>query len=232
MRAKVLVLGVMLLAVGVLLFVFPSFVTQFGSDVGLMPAAGHPTNYLVHVPPGNFSYVNYVVGPNDEVDVKIAAGQQAVDFFLMNQNNFSTWVQGGGKVGQVLPQSELGVKNYSFILTATGRAQDYSLVFMSRSATAPTDVLIQFIRQDTSLSATLSLAPVVLLGLGAVLLLLGRGGGRAKETEPVKAENTQAATGLGGWQELLGLGGPKCKYCGADLGEATGFCPSCKRSLG
>ncbi len=232
MRAKVLVLGVILLAVGVLLFVFPGLMSQFGSDLGLLPPAQHPAPYLVRVAPGNFSYLNYAVGPNDEVNVKIATGQQAVDFFLMNQGNFSSWVQGGGGVGQVFPQSALDVKNYSFALTGTGRSENYSLVFVSRSTSSPTDVLVQLVRSDTSLGATFTVTPLALIGFGAVLLVLGRGGGGRRQAEPERVETPQATPGLGGWQELLGLATPKCKYCGADLGDATGFCPSCKRSLG
>jgi len=233
LRVKVLVLGAMLLGVGALLFVFPAMVTQFGSDMGLLPAPEHPATYFVHVAPSNFSYVSFGVGQNEELDVKVGSGQQTVDFFLMNEDNFSSWLQGGRSVGQVLPQSALDVKNYSFVLTGAGGSQNYSFVFVSRSASAPTDVLLQIFRVDRSPNLTLTVMPIALAGLGVVLLLFGRGGGGSeKAAEAASEEAPRPTTGLGGWQELLNFGSPKCKYCGADLGEATGFCPSCRRSLG
>ena len=230
MRPKVLIVGIILVAFGALMVIMPSLLVQFGSDVGFLPGSNPPATYLVRIAPDNYSFVKYSVNQGTELTVKMGSGQQAVDFFLMNPGNFSVWTNGGTSSAQVYPQSLLDVKNYTFVLPSNGQPKVYYLLFVSRSTTYSADVLLNVSQKDTGAFSTLLPLPIGLFLSGAVLAGFGIRGGRKEE--PVEEQTAGPPAGLGGWQELLGLGGPRCRFCGSALEEGVNFCPSCKRSQG
>ncbi len=230
MRPKVLVVGIILVAFAALMVVVPSLLVQFGSDVGITPGSSLPVTYVVRIAPDNYSSVKYSVSQGTELTVKMGSGQQAVDFFLMNPGNFSVWSQGATNSAQVYPQSLLDVRNYTFVLPSADQPRVYYLVFVSRSTTYSADVLLDVFQKDTGAFSTLLPLPIALFLSGAVLTAYGVRGGRKEE--PAEVEAAAPPAGLGGWQELLGMGGPRCKFCGAALQEGASFCPSCKRSQG
>ncbi len=233
MRYKIAIPGLVLLILGVVLFVSPGLVGELGSGLGFGPTTTGSTTYFVHVSPGNYSYVDYALNPNEQLAARVTTGQQAIDFFLMNEGNFTAWAGGGTQPNQVYPQSSLNVKNYTFLLPGSDHSQDYFMVFVSRTNASTTDVILRLTLEDTSAVSTFAFAPIALVGAGAILAVLGVGTGRGQGSASEAAgidEGPPAA--LSGWGSLLGMAGPKCKYCGAALDEGSSFCPSCKKSQG
>jgi len=226
MKAKVLIPGVIVLVIGVLFLLFPGVAGQLGSGLGLTP---NPTQsyYLVKVAPGNYSDLTYTLQPTDQLSVTISAGPQAVDFFLMNGGNFSSWVKNATASSQVYPQSAFNVKNYTFGFSGQGRTQTYYLVFVSRSNASSTDVLIQSSVQDASGILT-TVVPGAFIGVGLVVTLVGAKIGGGKAEEPVKTPSAPPTNARSMWAPAT----PKCKYCGAPLESGARFCRSCGRSLG
>ena len=208
--------------VGGLFVVVPGVFGQEGVGLGLAPGP-KPSQYLVKIAPGNYSYLSYNMRANAELTVTISAGTEAVDFYLMNEGNFSMWNRASSSSSQVYPQSALNVKNYSFDISGPGTAQTYYLVFVSRSASSQTDVLVHYSLQVAPDSSVAAL-PTALLGIGVILALAGaRFGGKKGGAEVVQAASPPPPTDAGR---------PKCKYCGAELTGDTGFCSSCGRSQG
>lgn len=224
MKLKILVPGVLILVVGILFLTFPGVAGQLESGLGLTPS---PTQslYLVKVSPGNYSYVTYTLQPADQLSVTISAGPQAVDFFLMNGGNFSSWANTSTTPSQVYPQSAFNVKNYTFSFAGQGRTQGYYLVFEARSTTSATDVLVRSSVQDSSNSVA-STVPAAFVGIGIVLALIGVrvGGGKDKE----RPEGLQERSGT----KASAATTHTCRYCGAQTEDDSRFCRSCGRSLG
>lgn len=227
MKLKILVPGLILLVLGALFLVFPGVAGQLESGLGVAPS---PTQsyYLVKVAPGNYSDLTYTLQPADQLSVTVSAGPQPVDFFLMNGGNFSTWARNTTAAIQVYPQSAFNVKNYTFGFSGQDGTQTYYLVFVARSNTSSTDVLVQSSVQDSGGSLT-TLVPGVFIGVGAVLALVGArmGGGRDGERAD-DSPTAPAGKAQPDWSSVT----PKCRYCGAPLEGGARFCRSCGRSLG
>ena len=226
MKLKLLVTGILVVVVGMLFFLFPGVAGELGSGLGLTPA---PTQslYLVKVAPGNYSYVSYALSANEELSATISASPQAVDFFLLNAGNFSSWAMSGNEPSQIYPQSAFNVTKYAFTFTGSGRNQTYYLLFTSRTS-ASTDVLVRSSLQDSSPGSIMATVPAVLVGLGAVLALVGaKVGGTGRDEAGAAREG--APRSLPAAEQRTGLGA-KCRFCGAGLEEGSGFCPSCGKA--
>jgi len=227
MKLKILVPGIIILVVGVLFLAFPGVGGQVESGLGFT-SSPTPSLYLVKVAPGNYSDITYTLQPADQLSVTLSAGPQAVDFFLMNGGNFSTWAKNATTSSQVYPQSAFNVKNYTFNFSGQGRTQTYYLVFESRSTTSSTNVLIQSSIQDSpnSLATTV---PEAFLGVGVVLALVGAKIGGGKAEKPLETSPAAAANRV---KPALASTTPTCKYCGARLDGGSKFCRSCGKYLG
>ena len=226
MKLKILVPGLIVLVVGVLFILMPAVYGQVETGAGLAPGPSQKL-YVVKVAPGNYSYLPLPLAQNEQLTVTIAAGPQAVDFFLMNGGNFSIWTEASTASTQVYPQSAFNVKNYTFDFVASGTAQTYYLVFDSRSTTLSTDVLVHSSLQDSS-DSTAATVPAALVGVGAVLALVGvRFGGKKAEAPARVEENPKEVE-----PQPVSTGSTKCRYCGEALEEGSKFCLSCGRSQG
>ena len=222
MKAKILALGIVIIIVGALFALMPGALGQVEAGLGLAPGPTR-SQYLVKIAPENYSYLSYSMGPSAELSVAISAGPQSVDFFLMNEGNFSSWVQAATGYVQVYPQSAFNVKNYSFDISGTGRAQTYYLVFASGPNSSQTNVLVRYSLQDAAFSSGTTV-PEVFFGVGVVVALIGvRAGGKRGETEVSRR---------GGTPSLTDAGGARCRFCGAQLNGDSKFCLSCGKSQG
>lgn len=219
MRLRVLVLGIVILGIGALFFLMPGTYSQLEAEMGLVPGPAQSL-YLVKVAPGNYSYLTYALAPNDQLSVTIAAGPQAVDLFLMNGGNFSSWSTAPA-TSQVYPQSSFNVRNYTFDFAGSARNQTYYLVFDSTSATSYTDVLVHSSLQVAP-DSTMATVPAVIVLVGAVLALAGAKVGGRKD----RAHSAPAGSGP------ASASAPTCQFCGARLEKNSNFCGSCGRSQG
>jgi hypothetical protein len=222
---RLVALGVLLVAIGAFVFASPGILSP-SSTV-------YDHTLLVRVAPGNYSYVQTALGPQQTLRVALSSSPEGVDFFLMNSSSLSAWTSGKNEPSNVYPQSELDARNYSFVVTATGTSKDYSLVFISRSSNMSTSVLLHLvITQETSITERV-IVPLVIVAFGVALALFGATRGKKAVKEPAQAEEPQG----GG---LLGLFGATsvesrpvvgtCRRCGAGLEEGALFCPSCGTS--
>ena len=116
--------------------------------------------------------------------------------------------------------------NYTFDFVGQGRNQTYYFVFDSTSTTAPTDVLVRSSFQAAP-DSTVTTVPAALVGIGAVLALVGaKVGGKKVET---KAENLPRDAPSA---PDSAASAPRCRFCGGTLDESSKFCSSCGRSQG
>ncbi len=232
MKLRFLLPGVALIVVGALPLVAPGLATQIGTTAGIMTSPTQTSTYFAHVNPGNYSFVEYHLAAGFEVTASIASGQQPVDFFLMNGGNFTAWRQSMGQPSQVFPQSSLDVKNRTFAISGSTSTRDFFMVFVSRSTSSPTDVLIRLSLQNTATDPVLTTVPAVFAGVGLIMAVYGvRSSKKGGRQEPRAAAPAPAGS-VGGWQGLLGTLSPKCKYCGSTLANGSSFCPSCNKSQG
>ena len=230
MKLKFLLPGIVLFALGALLVLTPGIFTQLGTEAGIGVSPTHTATYFVHVGQENYSYVQFPLGAGESLTASIASGQQTVDFFLMNEANFTAWAGSGGEPGQVYPQSSLDVKNYTFNIPSSASPRTYVILFVSRSTTSSTDVLIRMSLRATPSDQNSTTLSVALVVVGVAMASYGaRSGRRHKPAEPPNS-TVSASPSLGGWGSLLGVGPAKCKYCGTALVEGSSFCPSCRKS--
>jgi hypothetical protein len=220
---RFVVFGVLLVAIGVLIFVYPG-ILSFSS-----PSSGYTV--LVRISPGNYSYIQRELGPQQTLQATLTSSPEGVDFFLMSGGNFSAWTSRGNPPTDVYPQSRLDAMNYSFAVTGTGVPENYSLVFISRSSNTPTSVLVHLVINQAV--AWTTDATLTLVALGVVLVLIGATRRKKVVEVPARAEEGEG----GGFLGLFGGTGVgdssaqgKCKYCGAELEGDSTFCSSCGMS--
>ena len=229
MNFRLIVTGFLLLIVGVLFFITPSLTAQFNSDLGLSQTSTHSSTYLVQIKPSNYSNILTTVTPNQKLTITMTASPQSVDFFLMSRANFSAWNFRGNAPTQVYPQSTLDVKNHTVVLLGASNPEDYSVVFISRSTTAGTNVLLRLSLEDSGASFS-QVVPIVFALIGAALIAggvrLGRGKRQsesAMRTEPIQSPVPELAS-------FLSPSRMKCRFCGEQLDEGSSFCPYCNKS--
>jgi hypothetical protein len=218
MNIRFVVLGALLIVIGGLFLFYPSYFSS--------PSTVYDRTFLVRVAPGNYSYVQATVNPQQTLQATIASGPTSVDFFLMNNDNFSAWTNKGSPPSQVYPQSKFDVQNYSFSIAGTGSSEDYYLLLNSRDLNMSTSVLVHLMLLNGP--GTLeTLAPLVFIVLGVVVAVFGATRRKKVEEPPPEAEEN---TGGGGLFSLFSGSSPevpKCRFCGAELQVGSKFCPSC-----
>jgi len=220
---RFVVLGVLLVAIGALVFTYP----------GILPSSSPSYDHtvLVRIAPGNYSYVQTTLDPQQTLQATISSSPESVDFFLMNGGNFSTWTSRGNPPSDVYPQSRFDAQNYSFAVTGTGAPDGYYLVFMSRSLNTSTNVLVHLLINQAIPGATA--IPLIFGILGVALALIGATRGKKVEEVTAQTEESQEGGFLGLFSGT-GVGDSsaqgKCRYCGANLEDDSAFCPSCKMS--
>jgi len=223
MNLRVIVLGVLILAIGVLFFLYPTVMTP--------PVHASDHSKLVRVAPGNYSYFQATLSPQQTLTVSISSSPQAVDFFVMNSSEFATWNSRGNPPADVYPQySKLNATNYSFTTSTASKAENLTLVFLSRSLSAPNNVLVHLVIDTQTTFLQANEVPILILVCGIALILFGATRKDKVVVEP--AEEAPSQPSGGGLAGLLGgsFGGRTCRYCGASVEEGAAFCPSCKRS--
>ena len=165
LNVRVVVLGALLVAIGVFAFAAPGILSP--------PSQVYDHTLLVRVAPGDFSYVQRVLLPQQTLQVTLSCSPVGVDFFLMNSSSFSVWTSNKNDPTIVYPQSELDARNYSFSTTAPGSPGNYTLVFVSRSSNMTTDVLLHsVVNQEASTVETVWI-PLGIIACGAVLAAFG-----------------------------------------------------------
>jgi len=216
MRRKTLTVGVLLILIGVLLF-------EQGVQVltPLADIAGLSSHYteetvilsptLYSVPALNYSFVSEYLPSGSQLvgSLQVAEGRE-VAFYVMNEGNFSLWRT--GRPSSIVLVEPIAV-SYNFTLTPSV-AGTYYFVFDNQD-TGPRTVIFSLssVQTVTVLSPLLQYASFELLLLGAVLSILGLGGGKKKAKPSPEVES--------GW---------KCKFCGALNEEGRVFCVKCGRS--
>jgi len=218
---RFVVLGVLLVAIGALVFTYPGILSSSS------PTYDHTV--LIRIEPGNYSYVQTTLDPQQTLQATISSSPESVDFFLMNSGNFSAWTSRGNPPSEVYPQSRFDAQNYSFGVTGTGAPAEYFLVFTSRSLNMSTNVLVRLVINQAVPEATV--IPLILVILGVALALIGAT--RRKKVVEMTAQTEESQEG--GFLGLFGGTGAedssaKCRYCGANLEDDSAFCPSCKMS--
>jgi hypothetical protein len=222
---RFIVLGVLLIAIGAFIFAYP------GTLSSSSPA--YDRTLLLRVAPGNYSYIQTELGPQQTLQATLSSSPEGVDFFLMNGSTFSAWTSRGNLPSDVYPQSRFDAENYSFAVTDTGAPDQYSLVFVSRSSNTSTSVLVHLVINQAIPGTTTTAASLILVASGAALALFGA----TRRKEAVEVKDQTADSQEGGFLGLFGGtgfgGGPaigKCRYCGAELEGDSAFCSSCKMS--
>jgi hypothetical protein len=224
---RLVVLAALLVVIGALIFVYPGILSN--------SSPSYDRTLLVRVAPANYSYFQAKLGPQQSLRATLSSSPEGVDFFLMNSGNFSAWTLRGNPPSDVYSQSKLDAGNYSFAVTGTGAPEDYYLVFISRSSDTPTNVLVHLVVNQVTPEATV--VPLLFVAFGVALALIGATR-RKKDTEvAAHEEESQEESQGGGFLGLFGGTGVgdssalrKCRYCGAELGGDSAFCPSCGMS--
>ncbi|MCL5067885.1 MAG: hypothetical protein M1368_05990 [Thaumarchaeota archaeon] len=153
MKRVLVAIGLIVLVFGIMLSFYPPAFTAFGSITGL---SSSKTIQDIHsgvvVKSNSFQDVPVVVTPNDNLSGSFQAGAPGVDFYLMDQGNYSVYRAGGGVFQYEL--AKLNVENYTFSFSNSASNQTVYLVFVSiPPATGNTDVLLNYkVIQDTSVS--------------------------------------------------------------------------------
>ena len=158
LNARFLVFGVLLVVVGGAVFAFPQYVSP--------PATVYDHTMLAQIRPGNYTYVQASLTPQETLQASLSSSPASVDFFLMNSSTFSMWNSKSHPSVDVYPQSRLNVKNYSFVFTASS-GDVYSLVFVSRPNSSNTNVLVHLVIQRGPAFLETFLIPGALIVLGA-----------------------------------------------------------------
>lgn len=225
MKYRLVVLGVLLVVIGVVVFASPGILSP--------SSTAYDHTLLVRVAPGNYSYVQMALGPQQTLRVALSSSPEGVDFFLMNSSGFSAWTSDKNSPSNVYPQSELGARNYSFAVTATGTSEDFSLVFISRSSNMSTSVLLHLVIDQEARIIEPVIVPLVIAACGVALALFGATRGKKAVEGPAQADESQG----GGFLGLFGGTSVKsrplvgtCRHCGARLEEGAVFCSSCGTS--
>jgi hypothetical protein len=220
---RFVVLGVLLGAIGALIFVYPGILSS--------SSASHDQTLLVRIAPGNYSYIQTRLGPQQTLQATLSSSPEGVDFLLMNSGNFSAWTSRGTPPSDVYPQSKLDAENYSFAVTGSGALDEYSLVFISRSLDTPTNVLVHLVINQVTPGATVPSLILVALGVALVIFGATRRNKAVVVTEQTEESQEGGFLGLfGGTGVGDGSAPGKCRYCGADLEGDSAFCSSCKMS--
>ncbi len=212
------------LAIGILLVVIGLFLINQGSDVlnplaTLLGLTSHSTietavipPTLITVAPMNFTWLSVHLDANVPVSGSFdVGGGRQIDFYVMNQGNFSKWREGRPSA-VVLAQFATSLHNFTFTPRSEGsyyfvfENQDNSRRRVLFSLNAARDVLV--------VHPVVQYLGYILLAVGVLLTILGVGGGRKVP------EVREAATA--GW---------KCGFCGAENPPDQTFCESCGRSL-
>lgn len=189
---------------------------------------------LVRIAAGNYSSVQVSVGPQETVAVTLSSSPEAVDFFLMNSSDFSTWTARGNPPTNVYPQSsEFNATKYSFSIASTGATKNYTLVFLSRSLNTPNNVLVHLVVDNEADFLQTNVVWIILIACGLGLAVFGATRRKKVVEEPPEEESSQG----GGLLGLFGGSGDAdrrvagtCRRCGAKLEEGSSFCPSCGMS--
>ena len=226
MNGRFVLLGVLFVAIGVLFILYPT----------TLVAPSHVSNrtVLVRVIPGNYSAVNAPLNATETLSVGITSSPQPVDFFLMNSSSYATWNSKGNPPTNIYPQySKLNVTNYSFQVVGGDTAENFTLVFLSTSLSAPNNIEVQLTVDKQVGLLQANLVPIIIILCGVAVIAFGAT--RKGKVEEVPQEEKEEPSQGGGLMGLLGGGGSppsgrKCRYCGADVEEGAVFCPSCHRS--
>jgi len=134
MRRRILTVGVILLLIGVYLLLRPDVVEALARSFGAVRVIQRdemivaPT--LLRVAPSNYSYISEIFSAQKFTEQSFTGrisvgGDQTIDFYVMNRENFTLWLNGQPASISV---SALSVKNYTFTLKL-GRADTYYFVF-------------------------------------------------------------------------------------------------------
>ena len=216
MKRAFVVLGLVLLAIGIF-FAYDS--STLGAGLGALGFSQTQTvvdrNVLVQVSPSkNYtSSIGVPMSPQDTLTLSFKTSPGRVDFFLMNQGNYSLFSAKNGSAYAVYPQSQLNVSLYSLTFNESGYDGILYLVFVSHDVQA--DVLTHLTVSRAVNSAAVEYLPLGLALVGLVIVAFGLF---------LSSPRPRAAPKSG--PNVL-----RCKFCGAPLGSGqSAFCPSCGRA--
>lgn len=223
MRKRLAGLGVLLLLLALLTYLYPSTVSPLSASLGQTSVSTvlDKTNVISIQPEGSSSYFTNLSN-GDSLAASMTTNPGNVDVLLMNQENFNLWNSSSRGSYSTYPQSALHVSNYSFTFTNSEQKQDFYVVLVSHSSAERTSVLLHVVVTRPS-QVSLLLFPIIFGALGVVVLLVARGGGARRPSAPSGRMQSQS-------QKVQGSQGDFCRHCGVALSPGAQFCPSCNRS--
>ncbi|HZW55136.1 MAG TPA: zinc ribbon domain-containing protein [Nitrososphaerales archaeon] len=221
MKRAIVVLGVVLIVIGLFFAYETSLLGGTMGAIGLSPTQNIlDRNVLVQISPSNYtSSVRVPLTSQDSLSLSFKTSPAPVDFFLMNQGNYSRFSAGNGSAYAVYPQSQLNVSTYALTFNETSFSGDLFLVFVSHGVS--TDVLMHLTDNRTVPSAVESGIPIVIAIAGILVVGLGLfSGGRKSGARVINTTPSPRMASVG----------PKCKFCGASLRQGEVFCHTCGKA--
>lgn len=180
MRRRVLTIGVILLVITVYLLLSPDLVETLARTFGAIRTTERdkmivaPT--LLRVEPSNYSYVSQMLSTERFTELSFTGtigvgGDQGIDFYIMNQGNFTRWVTGQSALISV---SALSAKNYTFTLRLT-RADTYYFVFDNTYSNDRKNIVFSLLLEEQAQEVDPSANYFVLLLLIVACILVAYG---------------------------------------------------------
>lgn len=179
MRRRILTVGVILLLIAVYLLLSPDVVETLARTFGALrttqrnePIVKHT---LLRVAPSNYSYISQIFSTQKFTEQRFTGnisvgGDQSIDFYVMNQGNFTLWLNGQPASVSV---SALSAKNYTFALKLD-RADTYYFVFDNTYSHDGKNVIFSLLleEQTQEVDPTVNYLVVPLFSVVAVILVV------------------------------------------------------------
>ncbi|MFB0551155.1 MAG: hypothetical protein ACETVV_01115 [Nitrososphaeria archaeon] len=187
MRRRVLTVGVILLLIAAYLLLSPDMVETLARTFGATRITKSdemlvaPT--LLSVTPSNYSYISHMFSMQKFTEQSFTGtisvgGDQSIDFYVMNQGNFTQWL--GGQPASI-SVSALSAKNYTFTLKPD-RPDTYYFVFDNTYSNDRKNVVFSLLLEEQAqeVDPTVNYLVLLLLVVAVILVAYGTKGPRRK----------------------------------------------------
>jgi len=187
MRRRILTVGAILLLVAVYLLLSPDVVETLARTFGAVRTTQRdemivaPT--LLRVAPSNYSYISQIFSTQEFTEQhftgKISVGgDQSIDFYVMNQGNFTLWLN---EQPASISVSALSAKNYTFTLKLD-RADTYYFVFDNSYSHDRKNVVFSLLleEQTQEIDPTVNYLVLLFSVVAVILVVYGATGPKRK----------------------------------------------------